>query len=137
MPTFKYTDRVINSTGALALKEVPKKLVVIGGGYIGTELGTAYANFGTEVVILEGGDEILPGFEKQMSSLVKRNLKKKGNVEIHTNALAKGVEEKSDGVTVTFEVKGEEKQLMLITYLLQLVVVQIQMSLVLSKLVLN
>ncbi len=109
LPTFKYTDRVINSTGALALKEVPKKLVVIGGGYIGTELGTAYANFGTEVVILEGGDEILPGFEKQMSSLVKRNLKKKGNVEIHTNALAKGVEEKSDGVTVTFEVKGEEK----------------------------
>ncbi|BBP89004.1 hypothetical protein BsIDN1_26220 [Bacillus safensis] len=81
---------MINSTGALALKEVPKKLVVIGGGYIGTELGTAYANFGTEVVILEGGDEILPGFEKQMSSLVKRNLKKKkGNVEIHTNALAK------------------------------------------------
>ncbi|PCK21744.1 dihydrolipoyl dehydrogenase [Bacillus pumilus] len=109
LPTFKYTDRVINSTGALALKEVPKKLVVIGGGYIGTELGTAYANFGTEVVILEGGDEILPGFEKQMSSLVKRNLKKKGNVEIHTNALAKGVEETSDGVTVTFEVKGEEK----------------------------
>ncbi|MBD3859507.1 dihydrolipoyl dehydrogenase [Bacillus sp. 28A-2] len=109
LPTFKYTDRVINSTGALALKEVPKKLVVIGGGYIGTELGTAYANFGTEVVILEGGDEILPGFEKQMSSLVKRNLKKKGNVEIHTNALAKGVKETSDGVTVTFEVKGEEK----------------------------
>ncbi|MEI4789915.1 dihydrolipoyl dehydrogenase [Bacillus sp. FJAT-53060] len=109
LPTFKYTDRVINSTGALALKEVPKKLVVIGGGYIGTELGTAYANFGTEVIILEGGDEILPGFEKQMSSLVKRNLKKKGNVEIHTNALAKGVEETSDGVTVTFEVKGEEK----------------------------
>jgi dihydrolipoamide dehydrogenase len=52
-----------------------------------------------------------------MSSLVKRNLKKKGNVEIHTNAMAKGVEEKADGVTVTFEVKGEEKTLMLITYL--------------------
>ncbi|MDM5297766.1 dihydrolipoyl dehydrogenase [Bacillus pumilus] len=108
LPAFKYTDRVINSTGALALKEVPKKLVVIGGGYIGTELGTAYANFGTEVVILEGGAEILPGFEKQMSSLVKRNLKKKG-VEIHTGALAKGVNETADGVTVTFEVKGEEK----------------------------
>ncbi|MCY8643737.1 dihydrolipoyl dehydrogenase [Bacillus haynesii] len=109
LPNFKYSDRVLNSTGALALKEVPKKLVVIGGGYIGTELGTAYANFGTEVVILEGGEEILPGFEKQMSSLVKRNLKKKGNVEIHTKAMAKGVEEKADGVTVTFEVKGEEQ----------------------------
>ncbi|MED1067251.1 dihydrolipoyl dehydrogenase [Bacillus paralicheniformis] len=109
LPNFKYSDRVLNSTGALALKEIPKKLVVIGGGYIGTELGTAYANFGTEVCILEGGEEILPGFEKQMSSLVKRNLKKKGNVEIHTKAMAKGVEEKADGVTVTFEVKGEEQ----------------------------
>ncbi|AUZ38471.1 dihydrolipoyl dehydrogenase, partial [Bacillus sp. MBGLi79] len=109
LPNFKYSDRVLNSTGALALKEIPKKLVVIGGGYIVTELGTAYANFGTEVVILEGGEEILPGFEKQMSSLVKRNLKKKGNVEIHTKAMAKGVEEKADGVTVTFEVKGEEQ----------------------------
>ncbi|MGO4899586.1 dihydrolipoyl dehydrogenase [Bacillus sp. GM2] len=109
LPNFKYSDRVLNSTGALALKEIPKKLVVIGGGYIGTELGTAYANFGTEVVILEGGEEILPGFEKQMSSLVKRNLKKKGNVEIHTKAMAKGVEEKADGITVTFEVKGEEQ----------------------------
>ncbi|MDA7026312.1 dihydrolipoyl dehydrogenase [Bacillus sp. CLL-7-23] len=109
LPSFKYSDRVLNSTGALALKDIPKKLVVIGGGYIGTELGTAYANFETEVVILEGGDEILPGFEKQMSSLVKRNLKKKGNVEIYTKAMAKGVEEKADGVTVTFEVKGEEK----------------------------
>lgn len=91
MPTFKYTDRVINSTGALALKEVPKKLVVIGGGYIGTELGTAYANFGTEVVILEGGDEILPGFEKQMSSLVKRNLKKKETLKSIQTLLQKAL----------------------------------------------
>lgn len=109
LPTFKYSERVINSTGALALKEIPKKLVVIGGGYVGTELGTAYANFGTEVTILEGADEILPGFEKQMSSLVKRNLKKKGNVEIHTKAFAKGVEESESGVKVSFEVNGEEK----------------------------
>lgn len=91
LPTFKYTDRVINSTGALALKEVPKKLVVIGGGYIGTELGTAYANFGTEVVILEGGDEILPGFEKQMSSLVKRNLKKKETLKSIQTLLQKAL----------------------------------------------
>ncbi|UOQ43188.1 dihydrolipoyl dehydrogenase [Halobacillus salinarum] len=108
LPDFKFSDRVIDSTGALALQEVPKKMVVIGGGYIGTELGTAYANFDTEVTILEGMKEILGGFEKQMSSLVKKRLKKKG-VEIVTNAMAKGVEEKEDGVTVTYEVKGEEK----------------------------
>ncbi|WP_082234318.1 dihydrolipoyl dehydrogenase [Halobacillus massiliensis] len=108
IPNFKFSDRVLDSTGALALEDVPKKMVVIGGGYIGTELGTAYANFDTEVTILEGTKDILGGFEKQMSSLVKRRLKKKG-VDVVTNAMAKGVEEKEDGVTVTYEVKGEEK----------------------------
>jgi dihydrolipoamide dehydrogenase len=108
LPAFKYTNRVLDSTGALALKEIPESIVVIGGGYIGTELGGAYANFGTKVTILEGTDEILNGFEKQMSALVKRNLKKKGT-DIITKALAKGVEETETGVTVTYEVKGEVK----------------------------
>lgn len=109
VPGFKFSKRVINSTGALALTEIPKKLVVIGGGYIGMELGTAYANFGTEVTILEAGEEILAGFEKSMSAVVKRGLKKKGNVEIHTKAFGKSVEEREDGVTVNFEVNGEMK----------------------------
>jgi len=109
IPTFKYSGRVLNSTGALNLKELPKKLVVIGGGYIGTELGTAYANFGTEVTILEGGSDILAGFEKQMTQIVKKGLKKKG-VTIEVNALAKGVEETENGVIVTYEVNGEEKK---------------------------
>lgn len=110
LPAFKYSKRVLNSTGALNLQEVPGKVVVIGGGVIGVELGTAYANFGTQVTILEGADEILSvGFEKQMSALVKRSLKKKG-AEIYTKALAKGVEETENGVVVTAEVKGEEKK---------------------------
>ncbi|MCJ7843279.1 dihydrolipoyl dehydrogenase [Lederbergia sp. NSJ-179] len=108
IPTFKFSERVIDSTGALNLKELPKKLVVIGGGYVGTELGTAYANLGTEVTILEGAEDILGGFEKQMTSLVKRGLKKK-KVEVITKAMAKGVEETNDGVTVTYEAKGKEE----------------------------
>ncbi len=108
LPQFKYTKRVLDSTGALALEEIPNHIVVIGGGYIGTELGGAYANFGTKVTILEGTDEILNGFEKQMSAIVKRNLKKKG-AEIITKALAKGVQETENSVTVTYEVKGEEQ----------------------------
>ncbi|WP_170006845.1 dihydrolipoyl dehydrogenase [Bacillus fonticola] len=108
IPSFKFSERVLNSTGALDLQEVPKKLVVIGGGYIGTELGTAYANLGSEVTILEGGDDILMGFEKQMSSLVKRGLKKKG-VTVVTKAMAKGVEESDSGVKVTYEAKGNEE----------------------------
>ncbi|HEY9577788.1 MAG TPA: dihydrolipoyl dehydrogenase [Pseudobacillus sp.] len=109
IPNFKFSERVINSTGALALKEIPAKMVVVGGGYIGAELSTAYANLGTEVTILEGANEILNGFEKQMSALVKRNLKKKG-VTIVTKAMAKSAEETENGVTVTYEVGGKEEK---------------------------
>ncbi|WJQ11586.1 dihydrolipoyl dehydrogenase [Geobacillus stearothermophilus] len=108
LPNFKFSNRILDSTGALNLGEVPKSLVVIGGGYIGIELGTAYANFGTKVTILEGAGEILSGFEKQMAAIIKKRLKKKG-VEVVTNALAKGAEERADGVTVTYEANGETK----------------------------
>ncbi|WP_017753559.1 dihydrolipoyl dehydrogenase [Calidifontibacillus oryziterrae] len=109
LPAFKYSARVLDSTGALNLPAIPNKMVIIGGGYIGIELGTAYANFGTQITILEAADEILSGFEKQMSAIVKKRLKKKGNVEIFTKAFGKGVEESTDGVKVTFEAKGEMK----------------------------
>ncbi|MFT8709418.1 MAG: dihydrolipoyl dehydrogenase [Sporolactobacillus sp.] len=106
IPGFKWSDRVLSSTGALSLKEVPKKMVVIGGGYIGIELSSAYAGFGTEVVILEGSPSILPNFEKRLIAPLKKKLKEKG-VTVYTNALAKGVSETADGVTVTAEIKGE------------------------------
>lgn len=106
LPAFKWSKRVISSTGALGLEEVPKKMIVIGGGYIGVELGAAYANLETEITILEGSKQILPGFEKQMSQLVSKNLKKNG-ATIHTQALAQSVEETEDGVKVTAEIKGE------------------------------
>ncbi|EIQ3716238.1 dihydrolipoyl dehydrogenase [Staphylococcus pseudintermedius] len=108
IPNFEFGDRILDSTGALNLQEVPKKLVVVGGGYIGSELGTAYANFGTEVTILEGAKEILGGFEKQMVAPVKKEMKAKGMI-IETEALAKSAEETDNGVKVTYEVKGEEK----------------------------
>src|SRR5690625_280550 len=107
IPAFPFSDRVLDSTGALNLTEIPEKLVVIGGGYIGTELGSAYANFGTKVTIIEGEKEILGGFEKDMTAVVKKRLKKKG-VDIVTDAMAKGVEESADGVKVTYEAGGEE-----------------------------
>ncbi|MCF3944731.1 dihydrolipoyl dehydrogenase [Oceanobacillus alkalisoli] len=110
IPSFKFSDRVLDSTGALNLKEIPKKLVVIGGGYVGTELGTVFANFGTEVTFLEGAKDILGGFEKQMTQVVKKRLKKKG-VTIVTEAMAKGVEETKDGVKVSYEAKGKEETL--------------------------
>lgn len=108
IPGFKWSDRVLSSTGALALKEVPKKLVVIGGGYIGIELSSAFAGFGTEVVVLEGSPSILPAFEKRLIAPVKKRLKAKG-VTIYTEAMAKGVEELPTGVKITAEIKGESQ----------------------------
>lgn len=108
IPSFPFSDRVLDSTGGLDLKEIPEELVVIGGGYIGTELGSAYANFGTQVTIIEGENDILGTFDKSMTAVVKKRLKQK-DVEIVTNALAKGVEETEDRVVVTYEADGEEK----------------------------
>jgi dihydrolipoamide dehydrogenase len=108
LPAFPFGKRVLSSTEALALTEIPKSMVVIGGGYIGIELGTVFAKFGTKVTVLEGSEQILPGFEAEMTRLVDRRLKKLG-AEIHTKALAKGMEETENGVIVKAEVKGEEK----------------------------
>ncbi|MBB6449443.1 dihydrolipoamide dehydrogenase [Geomicrobium halophilum] len=110
LPNLKYSERVIDSTGALSLDDIPEKLVVIGGGYIGIELAGAYANLGSEVTVLEGEKRILGGFEKQMAQLVQRRLKNKG-VTFYTQAMANGVEETENGVTVTADVKGEEQKI--------------------------
>ena len=105
---FKFGKRVIDSTGGLALPEVPKKLIVVGGGYIGSELAGAYANLGAEVTILEGTDSIMPTFEKDMIKYVTTNFAKKG-VTIETSAMAKEAIETENGVTVKYEINGTEK----------------------------
>src|SRR5574337_998465 len=68
MPGFAFKNRVVNSTGALSLPEVPKHLVVIGGGVIGSELAGAYANLGSKVTIIEGLPHILNGFDKEIEA---------------------------------------------------------------------
>src|SRR5690625_4198760 len=105
---FEFEGRVIDSTGALNLKEIPKKLTVIGGGYIGMELAGVYANFGSEVTILEGTKQVLPGFEKDMVKLVENDFKSK-NVNIVTEAMAKSVKQTDKKATVTYEVNGKEE----------------------------
>jgi dihydrolipoamide dehydrogenase len=109
LKAFPFGERIVSSTGALKLKEIPKSIVVIGGGYIGIELGQAYSKFGTKVTILEGSDAILPGFEKEFSQQVVKKLKK-ADAEIFTDAMAQKSEVTDKDVTVTFTVKGEEKQ---------------------------
>ena len=111
VPGFAFKDApILDSTGALALPELPKRLVVIGGGYIGLELAGAYANFGTKVTVVEMMDSVLPGFDPDCVKLIARRLKKQG-IDVILGAKAKGWEAADDGVKVTVEVKGEEKKI--------------------------
>lgn len=109
IPGFAFKGRVVNSTGALSLPEVPKHLVVIGGGVIGSELAGAYANLGSKVTIIEGLPHILNGFDKEMYSFVVDDFKEKG-VEIVTNAKAKEAIQDDNSVKVVYEVDGVEHQ---------------------------
>ena len=77
-------DRIGNSTTALSFPEVPKRLIVIGGGYIGMELGSVWNRLGTEVIVLEAFDRIFPGIDLEMANLAHRSFKKQG-IEIRTN----------------------------------------------------
>ena len=67
---------MISSTGALALKEIPKSLVVIGGGVIGLEMGSVYARLGTKVKVIEYQDKILGNMDAEISKIFLQTLKK-------------------------------------------------------------
>jgi dihydrolipoamide dehydrogenase len=106
IPGFK-TDqkRILDSTGALALDKLPGRMVVIGGGYIGLELGMVYAKFGTKVTVVEALPSILASMDKDCVGVVARKLKKMG-VEVMTEAKAKSWEDKGDRAVLTVELKG-------------------------------
>ena len=105
IPGFKLDDkRIFDSTGALSLKSVPERLLVIGGGYIGLELGTAYMKLGSQLTVIEGTDQLLPGNDPELVNVVARKLKKHG-AEVHLNCKAQGWEETKDGAAVRVETK--------------------------------
>ena len=90
LPFLPFGGKVISSTGALALKKVPEKLAVIGAGYIGLELGMAYAKLGAKVTIIEAMDRLLPTYDAELTRPVLKRLKALG-VTLHTGARAKGL----------------------------------------------
>ncbi len=108
IPGFKFDgNRVVDSTGALAFREVPKRLVVIGAGYIGMEIGTLYAKLGAKVTMIEALPNILPGTDPEMAAVVARKLKKTG-VETLLSAKAKSWADKGDHAVVTVETTSGE-----------------------------
>ncbi len=104
-----YGSRVLSSTEALALDHVPESLIVVGGGYIGIELGQTYAKFGTKVTIVEGTESILPTFDASLSRLVSRKLKAY-DVDVFTRAMAKSVQETDKDIKLTFTVGDKDQE---------------------------
>ena len=101
-------ERIITSTEALGLQEVPKKLLVIGGGVIGLELGSVYMRLGTEVTVIEYLDKIIPGMDGALSKELQKVLKKQG-MKFSLSTAVSEVERIGDSVRVTAtDKKGEE-----------------------------
>jgi dihydrolipoamide dehydrogenase len=109
IPGFKFDgQRIVDSTGALDFAAVPEKFAVIGGGYIGIEIGTLYAKLGSKVTVIEALPNILAGNDPEIVQLVARKLKKLG-VEVVTGAKAKSWAEKGGRAVVTIDVDGKDQ----------------------------
>ena len=105
LPMLAFGGPVISSTEALALTEIPKKLVVIGGGYIGLELGTAYSKMGSDVTVVEAEPRILPQYDTELTAPVARRLRELG-VTVLTGTKAKGLA--SGGTALSVETAAGE-----------------------------
>ena len=92
LPFMKFDEKhILSSTGALDLDELPEKLAIVGGGYIGLELGCALRKLGVEITVIEGLDNIVSLFDSELRRPLERWLKK-NKVKVHTNCLAQGAE---------------------------------------------
>jgi dihydrolipoamide dehydrogenase len=101
------SDRVMDSTGALELADIPKRLLVIGGGYIGLEMGTVYANLGSEVSVVEWTDKLLPGADRDLVRPLEKHLNKLFDKRIFLNTKVGSVAEVDNQIEVTFEGPGK------------------------------
>ncbi len=104
-------DCCIDSTGALDLESIPKKLAVIGGGYIGLELGQVYAGLGSEVTVIEALDNLLTGPDPDLVRPLERRLKEQF-AAIHTGAMVEGAKRTGKGVELTYSIKGKKQTLL-------------------------
>ncbi len=99
----KDDPRIIDSTGALELKDVPEEMLVLGGGIIGLEMGTVYSALGSKVSVVEFADQLVPAADKDIVKVYNNYVKKRFNIMLSTKVVA--VEAKDDGLYVTFEGK--------------------------------
>ena len=116
LPNIKIDEKiVVSSTGALDLEKVPKKMIVIGGGVIGLELGTVWMKLGAEVEVIEYMDHILPGMDKEVSDSFYKILKKQG-IKFNLSSKVSGVKNKGNSASVEFEKDGKKEKLKLMLF---------------------
>ncbi|MBB5861821.1 dihydrolipoyl dehydrogenase [Xanthomonas arboricola] len=107
LPNFPWDDkRVMDSTDALELHDIPKTLLVVGGGIIGLEMATVYSALGSKVTVVEFMDQLMPGADKDLVKPLADRLKKQG-VEVHLKTKATDVKADAGGITVSFEAATE------------------------------
>ncbi len=109
LPFIPHEDpRIWDSTNALELKEVPEKLLIMGGGIIGLEMGTVYHSLGSEVEVVEMFDQVIPAADKDIVKVYTKRIDHKFNLRLETKVTA--VEAKEDGIYVSMEgKKGSEE----------------------------
>ncbi len=110
MPNVEFDEKtIVSSTGALSLKEVPKNLVVVGGGYIGLEMGSVWSRLGAEVNVIEFLDHITPGMDREISEEFMKILKKQ-NIKFHLNRKVSNIKKTNSGVQIsTSDKNGDNK----------------------------
>jgi len=106
LPFLPFSDNVISSTEALCLSRVPPSLAIVGGGYIGLELGIAYAKLGAKITIIEAGDRLLPQYDAELTQPVMTRLAELG-IDVQTNSQARGLSADKTALRVERE-SGDE-----------------------------
>lgn len=106
---FKPGGCIMDSTGALELADIPKRLLVVGGGFVGLELGSVYASLGSRVVLVEGDGQLMRGIDQDLSRPLLDRLKELFE-SIHYKTLIDSAREDESGVTVTFRGEIEKKE---------------------------
>jgi len=101
--------RIVSSTGALSLPEIPKRLAVIGAGVIGLELGSVYARLGSEVTVLEFLDQITPGMDLEICKALQKTLAKQGLTFV-LGAAVQSAEPGKAGVRVSYKLRKDESE---------------------------
>ena len=107
-PAFRIdSDRVLDSTGALALQDIPESLLVVGGGYIGLEMGSVYARLGTKVTVVELMDGLLPGADRDLVKPLAKAMDSLFEGRIYLNTKVGSLAEVDNQIEVTFEGPGK------------------------------